>query len=156
MLGLKNLKNGHSGYNGYNGHTIDFVGLAAAPGLNLTGAAGGSGSVQFLNFYDDISKWDVSNVTDMSYMFFQSTFNGNISAWNVSSVANMNGMFNEAKNFAGDVSKWNVNQVRSNIMAFDGCPIPNKYKPRGGNMNKSTRTNNGRNSSSGRKWWGRK
>ena len=92
----------------------------------------------------------------MSYMFFQSTFNGNISAWNVSSVANMKGMFNEAKNFAGDVSKWNVNQVRSNIMAFDGCPIPNKYKPRGGNINKSTRTNNGRNSSSGRKWWGRK
>jgi surface protein len=30
-------------------------------------------------FNGDISKWDVSNVTDMSYMFWSSKFNGDIS-----------------------------------------------------------------------------
>jgi surface protein len=45
------------------------------------------------DFNDDISKWDVSNVTDMGYMFWNTPFNGNISEWNVSSVTNMSGMF---------------------------------------------------------------
>ena len=35
----------------------------------------------------DISKWNMSNVTDVSYMFFKaSTFNQNLSNWNVSKV----------------------------------------------------------------------
>ena len=38
-------------------------------------------------FNGDISNWDVSNVTDMSYMFSGSAFNGDISDWDVSKVA---------------------------------------------------------------------
>ncbi len=37
-------------------------------------------------FNGDISKWNVSNVTNMSHMFEKSKFNVNISNWNVSNV----------------------------------------------------------------------
>ena len=44
-------------------------------------------------FNGDISKWDVSNVTNMSYMFYNSSFTNNISNWNVSNVTDMRSMF---------------------------------------------------------------
>ena len=34
-----------------------------------------------LEKYGDISNWDVSNVTYMNYMFYESTFKGDISMW---------------------------------------------------------------------------
>jgi surface protein len=40
-------------------------------------------------FNGNISKWDVSNVEDMSDMFSNSQFTGNISNWDVSNVENM-------------------------------------------------------------------
>ena len=62
--------------------------------------------------YGDISGWDVSNVTDMSLMFYEaSSFNGDLSKWNVSNVTSMDGMFYEARKFNGDLSKWNVSNV---------------------------------------------
>jgi surface protein len=65
----------------------------------------------FRNFNGDISKWNVSHVTDMSEMFYKSKFNGDISEWNVSSVKNMNSMFCNAS-FNGDISNWNVSNVK--------------------------------------------
>jgi surface protein len=38
------------------------------------------------NFNGDISNWDVSNVTNMNYLFNDSQFNGDISNWDVSNV----------------------------------------------------------------------
>ena len=62
--------------------------------------------------YGDISKWDVSNVTDMGYMFkYARSFNGDLSKWNVSNVRNMEYMFGYAESFNGDLSKWNVSNV---------------------------------------------
>jgi surface protein len=37
-------------------------------------------------FNGDISRWDVSKVTDMSGMFSNSEFNGDISRWDVPSI----------------------------------------------------------------------
>ena len=37
----------------------------------------------------DISDWNVSNVINMAYMFFNSNFNGDISNWDVSKVEDM-------------------------------------------------------------------
>jgi len=58
----------------------------------------------------DISKWDVSGVTNMSQMFMCSKFNINISDWKVSNVNNMRQMFYESE-FNGDISGWDVSKV---------------------------------------------
>jgi surface protein len=45
-------------------------------------------------FNGHIELWDTSNVTDMSFMFYDSvTFNRDISNWDTSSVTNMSYMF---------------------------------------------------------------
>ena len=56
-------------------------------------------------FNGDISNWDVSNVEDMYCMFLNSKFNGDISNWIVRRVRDMDGMFYNSK-FNGDISKW--------------------------------------------------
>ena len=75
-----------------------------------------------------IGDWDVSAVTDMSFIFFgnknpkgdnkdipyvkySEKFNGDISKWDVSDVTNMHGMFAQATHFNGDISKWDVSRV---------------------------------------------
>ena len=58
--------------------------------------------------YIDISDWDVSNVTDMSGMFYEC---------------------NELE-FIRDISKWNVSKVMYRMGMFDGCSIKNEYKPK--------------------------
>ena len=53
----------------------------------------GKGIFEVTKFkYIDISVWDVSSVTDMSYMFYRCkelTSVGNISGWDISSVTDM-------------------------------------------------------------------
>jgi surface protein len=46
-------------------------------------------------FNGDISKWDVSKVTDMNSMFYQSEFIQNLSNWKISSATNIEFMFND-------------------------------------------------------------
>ena len=63
-------------------------------------------------FNGDISKWDVSRVTDMSRMFLSAeSFNGDISKWDVSHVTDMSRMFRSASSFNADISKWDVSRV---------------------------------------------
>ena len=57
------------------------------------------------NFNGDISRWDVSNVKYMTWMFANSKFNGDISEWDVSNVEDMNGMF-AGSEFKQDISNW--------------------------------------------------
>ena len=110
---------------------------------------------EFLEFNGDISQWDVSNVTNMEYMFFQCNsfnqdisewdvsnvtnmsgmfcscekFNQNISSWDVSNVKNMSKMFYMCKKFNKDISNWNVSNVKHKNDIFYKCPIEEKYKP---------------------------
>ena len=70
-------------------------------------------------FSSDISKWDVSVVTNMNGMFNGvELFNGDVSEWDVSSMIDISGMFWGATAFNGDISKWEVSNVGNmmNIM----------------------------------------
>ena len=64
------------------------------------------------SFNQDISGWDVSNVTDMRSMFYDAdSFNQDISGWDVSNVTNMQSMFDYADSFNQDISDWDVSKV---------------------------------------------
>jgi len=65
----------------------------------------------------DISKWDVSNVKNMSGMFAYSQFTGDISRWNTSNVEIMGEMFYKSK-FNGDISNWNTSMVENMLWMF--------------------------------------
>jgi surface protein len=52
------------------------------------------------NFNEDLSAWITTNVTDLSYMFYDATsFNCDISAWDTSSVTSMSRTFCGATSF---------------------------------------------------------
>ena len=76
------------------------------------------------SFNQDISSWDVSNVTNMGSMFyFNTAFNQDISSWDVSSVTNMGGMFavpnsSTSGGFNQDISSWDVSSVTNMSMMF--------------------------------------
>ena len=90
----------------------------------------------FNNLYNmqsgSFTNLDVSNVTDMSYMFKYAgsnptTFSLNLSNWNTSSVTGMNSMFSYAGENAttwniGDISTWDVSKVTdmSNMFYYAG------------------------------------
>ena len=59
-------------------------------------------------FNGDISKWDVSNVTNMSGMFRESQFTGDISEWNVSKVTDMSEMFLDSQFNKFNIRNWNI------------------------------------------------
>ena len=80
------------------------------------------------HFNGDISNWDVSNVTDMTYMFRESRFDGDISKWDVSNVKNMNKMFQHA-HFTGDISNWDVSNVVDLQNFDDFTTIPKEHRP---------------------------
>ena len=56
----------------------------------------------------DLSGWNVSGVTDMRNMFAFSGYTGDLSDWDVSSVTNMSGMFSVIPPLLGDLSGWDV------------------------------------------------
>ena len=63
------------------------------------------------SFNQDISNWDVSNVTNMYAMFAGTSLNPDISSWDVSSVTDMYGMFANTNSFNQDIGSWDVSNV---------------------------------------------
>ena len=66
-----------------------------------------------MDFNQDLSGWDTSNVTNMSYMFYapNGIFNQDIGNWNTSNVTDMSYMFSGAAQFNQDISSWNTSNV---------------------------------------------
>jgi surface protein len=59
------------------------------------------------SFNQDISKWDVSNVTNMGFMFFS------------------------AESFDQDISGWKLNEKCDCLFMFDDCLLKEEFKPKG-------------------------
>jgi len=100
----------------------------------------------------NVSKWDVSNVTDMSLMFsgdsvfnqslnnwnvskvvympgmFQgdSVFNQPLNNWNTASASDMSSMFSSTKNFNQSLNNWNVSTVRNMGNMFNNAAVFNQ------------------------------
>ena len=58
----------------------------------------------------DLSKLCLSNVTDMDWMFSNSSFNQPIGNWDVSNVTNMSWMFGDSQ-FNQNISGWCVRKI---------------------------------------------
>ena len=84
------------------------------------------------DFNGDISKWDVSNVTNMEHMFSGTKFTGDISNWDVRNVKKFDFMFIWAEYFNCNLNNWKVNEHASMECMFNNCPIaknpPKWYK----------------------------
>ena len=87
-----------------------------------------------INFNQDISNWDTSQVTNMMGMFYNAiSFNKDINtkqvtvngktykAWDTSKVRNMHRMFFYAKSFKGNISNWDTSQVIDMSYIFKGA-----------------------------------
>ena len=68
---------------------------------------------QVINNYGPISNWNVSNVTNMSKLFYDKNFNEDISNWNVTNVTDMSEMFLSAKSFNQPLNNWDVSNVKN-------------------------------------------
>ena len=92
-----------------------------------TGSPNAIGLFEKIEFeYIDISDWNVSNVTDMSGMFYgckKLKSIGDLSKWDVSKVENMERTFYCCYELesVGNLSKWDVSKVESMISMFANC-----------------------------------
>lgn len=83
--------------------------IATGAVKNMSGLFATTAKQNSSNFNEDISNWDTSQVTDMSYMFQGATnFNQDISTWNVSKVTDVSYMFNNAASFNQNLKSWQI------------------------------------------------
>ena len=74
------------------------------------------------HLHGPIGEWDVSQVIDVTQMFYyKESFNSDISKWDVSSVTNMQNMFSGATSFNIDISRWDVSSVTTTDSMFKGA-----------------------------------
>ncbi|MCE7736803.1 MAG: DUF285 domain-containing protein, partial [Candidatus Heimdallarchaeota archaeon] len=71
------------------------------------------------DFNMSLNSWDVGKVTDMSFMFYRATdYNQPMDSWNVSNVTTMQDMFTQATNFNQPINSWDVSNVTSLYRIF--------------------------------------
>ncbi|MFI3329277.1 MAG: BspA family leucine-rich repeat surface protein [bacterium] len=74
----------------------------------------------------DLSNWDVSNITNMCFLFEKFKGNLNIDNWNVSKVKNMLKVFNGTKSTSTlNINEWDVSSVENMERLFSNTSISN-------------------------------
>ena len=70
----------------------------------------------------NVSQWDVSNVTDTSFMFYYAdSFNQPLESWNVSNVTNFRRMFYHADIFNQPLNNWDVSSANDLSGLFENA-----------------------------------
>jgi len=79
----------------------------------------------------DLNDIDTSEITNMSklFKFNDNVHNINISKWNVSKVTDMTGMFMGCRYFNCDLSEWDVKNVKNMSDMFNHCYVFNSELP---------------------------
>ncbi len=77
--------------------------------------------------YGDITTWDTSGVTNMSFAFSNmESFNEDISGWNMSNVTNTEKMFFFASAFNQPLNSWNMGNVTTTKSMFEAASAFNQ------------------------------
>jgi surface protein len=106
--------------------------------LNWAGGFGNNANLFFMfgytsAFNQDISDWDVTNVTNMERMFLTSTAynNGGVALdWsNTANVTKMANMFNNATAFNQDIDTWDISSVTNMHNMFNNATAFNSLIP---------------------------
>jgi hypothetical protein len=66
----------------------------------------------------DISRWNVSNVTSFESLFFYSNFNGDITQWNINPLAGFRYMFQGASTFNQNMGSWPATFMNDIIYSY--------------------------------------
>ena len=89
--------------------SILFRALADLTDANIRQEVGNLDGSGLSSTYGHVSTWDVSRVTDMSWLFHGAVdFNQPIRSWNVSNVIFMRSMFDGAVRFNQPIDGWDV------------------------------------------------
>jgi len=94
-------------------------------------------STGFHATHGHINTWDVSNMTDMSHVFYcgrsvwfgtgtGTDFNQPLDRWDVSNVTDMSWMFDGCSHFNQSLESWNVGNVKDMSGMFSGCSSLNQ------------------------------
>ena len=80
-----------------------------------------------INDITALSNWDVSNVTNMSFMFFgcDASDLSALSNWDVGRVTDMSYMFSSCYKLidASGINDWNIINVNNFTSMFSGCSV---------------------------------
>lgn len=80
-----------------------------------------------VNFNQDLSTWNVSNINEMSYLFDGAVkFNQPLAGWDTSNVVGMRNMFKNATAFNQPIGRWNVSNVTDMESMFEGASAFNQ------------------------------
>lgn len=73
------------------------------------------------------NQWVVSSIENMTGVFAGADlFNGNLSNWDVGNVSNLSLMFSDCPAFNGDISSWNVSSATSMLQLFQNATSFNR------------------------------
>lgn len=103
----------------------NLAGFSALDAPNLTNVTSMSGMFRMAaQFNGTINHWNVSTVTDMSYLFYGDVFtdmifNQPLNNWDVGSVTTMMSMFDNNINFNQDITGWDVHNVTTMSSMFN-------------------------------------